>query len=115
MKLYESIFILKDSLSEDNKNEIVDKIKNAISKKGGEIINLEEWGKRRLVYEIKKESHGIYYLLRYNGTPEILKNIDRIFKLQENVLRYFTTKVKKEEQTQEISDKSKELIENKEA
>ncbi len=112
MRLYESMFILKDGLSDDDRNSIIEKIRKIISDNNGEIISLQEWGKRKLAYEIKRELTGDYYLLRYNSPTDIIKEIDRVLKLEENVLRYFVTRIKKKDLEEELSDKEERVEES---
>ena len=97
MRLYECMFILRDRLSDEERDALLNKVKKIITDNKGEIIEFKEWGRRELAYKIKKESVGIYYLLRYNAPPDAIREIDRLFKLEDNILRHFITRIEKED------------------
>jgi len=87
---YETTFILDPGLDENQVNEEVDKTVQWIKTQGGEVIEVQRWGKRRLAYEINRRRDGIYTLLLYQGPGPIVKDLDRRFRLNESVLRSLT-------------------------
>jgi small subunit ribosomal protein S6 len=87
---YETTFILDPGLDEAQVNEEVDKVSQWIKGMGGEVLEVQRWGKRRLAYEINRRRDGIYTLLLYQGPGTIVKELDRKFHLDESVLRSLT-------------------------
>lgn len=90
MNKYETTFILEPGLEETRIVEQVDKVQNWIRDMGGEVLEVQRWGKRRLAYEIHRKRDGIYTLLLYQGPGTIVKELERRLKLDETVLRTLT-------------------------
>lgn len=88
MVKYESVFILKPTLDEENINANVEKFKDVILNSGGQVENVDLWGKRKLAYEIKKFNEGIYVLINFMGEPDLSKELDRNFRITESVIRH---------------------------
>ncbi len=88
MRKYETIFILRPDLEEDKITEMVEKFKSLVEKSGGEITKLDNWGKRRLSYEINHIKEGFYVVAKFNSESEVTNEIDRIFKISDNVIRH---------------------------
>lgn len=90
MKNYETVFVLHPRLDDNQIEEEVQKVKDIITKGGGQIIDVQKWGRKRLAYEIRKVHEGIYTLIHFSGEPAIVQEADRRYKLNENVLRHLT-------------------------
>lgn len=88
MRNYEMVFILNPDLDEEKLSAAVEKVSNLINNNGGEVAKLDNWGKKRLAYEIKDLHEGYYYLVEFKGTPETAKELDRVLKISEEVLRF---------------------------
>ena len=93
MREYEVMYIIKPGFEDDKYAEIIEKYNALIQANGGEIVKVEPWGKRRLAYEIEKLREGYYVLMRINGTPELPKELERNFKIADEVMRYLVTRV----------------------
>jgi len=87
MRHYEVMVILEPSLDERTVAPSLDTFLNVIRTSGGTIEKVDIWGKRRLAFEIKKHSEGIYALLDLNADPDAVKELDRQLSLNESVLR----------------------------
>ena len=89
---YETTIVI-DSLqkSEDMQN-MVAKIENFIKNNGGTITEIEEWGKKRLAYEINRKQYGTYYHILFEGPSTIPALLEAEYRLQESILRYLTVK-----------------------
>ena len=84
---YELVVILEPSLDERTVAPSLETFLNVIRKDGGTVENVDIWGKRRLAYEIKKRSEGIYAVVDMTTTPELAKELDRQLGLNEAILR----------------------------
>jgi small subunit ribosomal protein S6 len=84
---YETTFILEPGLDEARVNEEVERVSQWIKDLGGEIVEVQRWGKRRLAYEIGKRRDGIYTLMLYEGGNAVVKEIERRLRLNESVMR----------------------------
>ncbi len=87
MRKYETIFVLKPNLEEAKKIELVEKFK-AIIAADGEVLKVDEWGQRRLAYEIEKLREGYYVLVDFKANPTLPQELERNFKISEDVIRY---------------------------
>jgi small subunit ribosomal protein S6 len=87
---YETTFILEPGLDETKVNEEIERVTGWIKDLGGEVLEVQRWGKRRLAYEINKRRDGIYTLLLYQGPGPVVKEIERRMKLDEQVMRVLT-------------------------
>jgi len=92
MRRYETIYIIRPNVSEDDITAIIDRTNGVIEQFGGTIVQLDRWGLKKLAYLINKESQGYYVFTEYAGTPEAVSEIERLFRINEKVLRYMTIK-----------------------
>lgn len=93
MRAYETVFVLNPELGADAQTEQVDFYKELITKNGGEITNVDAWGKINLAYKIDRFSEGIYTVMQFNGNSEIIEELERRYKYNENVLRYIVVQL----------------------
>jgi len=87
MHPYELMVILEPGIDERTVAPSMDKFLGVIRTAGGEIQEVDIWGKRRLAYEIDKQTEGIYAVLELKSDPDAVKELDRQLGLNENVLR----------------------------
>jgi small subunit ribosomal protein S6 len=92
MDRYETAVILDLDWEEEEKNAFVERLEKIISDFSGEIFDREDWGIRKLAYRILKKNSGHYLFLRYTGKRGIVEELERVMGLNENVLRYLTTR-----------------------
>ncbi len=90
MQSYELVIIIHPDLDDEAINQTLDKIKDWIAKAGGNIDNIDNWGKRHLAYEIQKQNEGIYYLLNITVPGESIVDLERNLKILEPVMRHMT-------------------------
>ena len=91
---YETIVILKSSVTDEEVLKTIDKMKDALVQKSGEVIRIENMGRKRLAYDVKKEKRGVFILIHFTGCSKTVFEIQRIFKLDEMVIKYMTVKMK---------------------
>ena len=92
MNKYEGIFIIKSDLNEDSVKSLLDLIQNEIKKNKGVIDEVKSWGKKILAYSIKKFNEGLYYQVDFTIETSALKDIERKFRLNDNILRLMVIK-----------------------
>ena len=97
MKLYETTIIYDPSLEETRINEEIDKVTQPITAAGGEVLDVQRWGKKKLAYIIRKRRDGTYVHVKHKSPPTIIAEMDRRFRLNESVLRHLTIMAPKEE------------------
>jgi len=105
-KMYESAVLINAALEDDQIQSITSRIKELISTNDGELSDVEDWGRKRLAYMIRKSKIGYYIIFRFNAYPQIISTLEKFYKLDENILRYLNIKLTKN--ALEQIEKSKE-------
>ena len=95
MNQYETVFILTPVLSDIQMKEAVQKFKDLILENGGEIVNDENWGLRKLAYPIQKKSTGFYNLVEFKAEPSFVEKLELNYRRDERVIRFLTFKMEK--------------------
>jgi small subunit ribosomal protein S6 len=93
MKHYETIFIINPNLGDEEYGETLSKFRDLIEKTNGVIVKVDEWGKQKLAYSLKKFDSGFYILVDYCGDPGLIVELERNLKLDERILKYQTVKL----------------------
>ena len=95
MKAYEALIILDPNLSEEDRGAAVKRISDLVTDGGSTLDKIDEWGKRKLAYEIDKQTEGDYLLVEFHADPSVIGEIDRVLGIADTVVRY--TIVKRDE------------------
>ena len=90
---YETIFILKPDVSNEVIGATNTKIRGVIEAGGGTMLKVENWGRRKLAYEVKKQLKGIYIFFRYLGNPGLVEEVERNLRLTDVVIRQYSIKM----------------------
>ncbi len=93
MRKYEIIFIAHPDLDEENLNNVVEKVKGWITDDKGEVVSVDNWGKKRLAYRIRKQREGQYVLITANMEPASVKNLSQNMRYVESIMRSMITSV----------------------
>lgn len=96
MKLYETTVIFDPGLEEARINEELDRVTGPIAQAGGEVVEVQRWGKKKLAYNIKKRRDGTYIHVKHKSPATLIAEMDRRFRLNESVLRHLTVLAPKE-------------------
>ena len=95
MNNYETVFILTPVLSDAQMKEAVQKYKDLILANGGEMVNEENWGMRKLAYPIQKKTTGFYNLFEFKAEPSFIAKLETAYRRDERLLRFLTFKMEK--------------------
>jgi small subunit ribosomal protein S6 len=90
MRRYETIVIVDPDLGEEQRGVVFDKIRELIPQKGGLLVEFDEWGGRKLAYEIKKKQRGYYVRIDYCGGGDLVSEMERQFRIDDRVMKYMT-------------------------
>lgn len=91
MNKYESIFVISALLEDEKIQEIVQTVKNLVES-SAQLEKVDEWGKKRLAYEVDNQKEGYYVLLHFSAEPEFPAELERIYKITEGILKYLIVK-----------------------
>ncbi|MBW2653732.1 MAG: 30S ribosomal protein S6 [Deltaproteobacteria bacterium] len=118
MRKYETVFISDPDLQDQARADLFDKVKNIIAQKNGVFLNFDEWGNKKLAYEINKKLRGHYTCVTYGGTGDLIKELERNFRLSDDVMKFMTlllsddvTAEQLEKEALEIENQSKQIEE----
>jgi len=100
--LYEGMYILSATLSEDSRKKAFDKILNGITEKAGTVEKLFEQGRRKLAYDIDGKREGYYYVLFFSAPTSIIQELWKEYHLHEDLIRFQTIRVEKVQETLEF-------------
>ena len=88
MRAYELLLILNPTLNEEDRSTVMERINTLIKENGSEFDSVEEWGKRKLAYEINKLNDGDYVLYKFKAEPANIAEIDRVLSITDAVVRF---------------------------
>ena len=88
MNKYELALVVSAKIEDDARAQVVDKAKAIIEKAGGTVTDVEEWGKKRLAYEIQKMKEGYYYFIQFDANADSPAQIEANVRIMESVIRY---------------------------
>lgn len=95
MRKYESVYVLRPDIDEEATKALVERFSNVVTEQGGEVVKVDEWGKRKLAYPIEKYREGYYVLMNFNAEADVPKELERMFKITDGVLRYIVVREEK--------------------
>lgn len=93
MRQYETMYILTPDMEAEQQAELVQKYQNFVTEQGGTIDQLQEIGKRRMAYEIRRYREGYYVLMQYSADTDFTRELERIMRIEDKVLRYLTVRL----------------------
>lgn len=91
MRKYEAVFIFTPNFEEEKRNELIERFKGVIED-DGTLTNIDEWGNRKLAYEIDDFSEGYYAILNFEGKSETVDELDRIAKISDGIIRHMVVR-----------------------
>lgn len=118
MRKYETVFISDPDMSDQAREELLERVKSIIDKEKGILLNVDTWGLKKLSYEIKKKLRGYYVCLTYGGTGELVTELERNFRLSDLIMKFMTILITEhvtEESLRQEAEEAKEADEAKEA
>lgn len=108
MRRYETIYIVNPNLDADSLGEVVAKFSDLIKKLKGYIVKVNEWGKKKLAYEVKRFDKGYYVVMDFCGLPVVVDELERSLKLDDRILKYLTVKIGEDVDPEELKGKERE-------
>lgn len=93
MRTYEALYIVRPDLDPEQIAAVVEKFTGLVTGNGGQLVKVDQWGKRRLAYEVKHFREGFYVLMQFHSTPEVAQELERILKITDEVMKYLITRI----------------------
>lgn len=88
MRKYEIMYIIRPTVLEENRSQVISDLNDIFTSRGGELLEVNEWGMRDLAYEIQKHKKGYYVVLSVNCTEEARAEFDRVVRIREDIIRH---------------------------
>ena len=104
MRRYETIFIIDPDLSEEGRAPLFERLEDLFLQHNGLLVVVDEWGARKLAYEIKKKARGYYVRLDYCGTGILVNEIERFFRIDDRALKYMTVLLEKDVDIENVKE-----------
>jgi small subunit ribosomal protein S6 len=96
MELYESLFIIRPSVSDEETAALIEKMKGVADKNGAQFIKSENWGKKKLAYEVRRERKGTYAYFYFRAPNNTVGELERAYRLEDNIIKFLTIHLEKE-------------------
>ncbi|HOS96845.1 MAG TPA: 30S ribosomal protein S6 [Deltaproteobacteria bacterium] len=106
MNLYEIMFILSPDMGEEEREKFISRLNGTITRNKGEVIRLNDLGIKSMTYKIKKKSRGQYVLLYLEGPGAMVAEIERMLRIDENVIRFVVVKLDRHVTRQDLEPKA---------
>lgn len=97
LNFYEQVVLVLPTLSEEELSEVINKISSVIADNGGEVLKVENWGKKKLAYKLNKQTMGYYLLFIFKAPSSAVKNIEDFYKVYDPVFKFMIIKLSKKE------------------
>ncbi len=104
MRRYETTFIIDNDLPEEQRGAVIDRVTDLINQHNGLLVMFDQWGTKKLAYEIKKKIRGYYVCADYCGTGTLVDEIERFFRIDDRLLKYMTIVIDKQVDVQTVKD-----------
>ncbi len=115
-KSYETVVIINAALEDEQVEATISRLQEVITTHGGEVLDIDKWGRKRLAYPIQKAKSGYYVIYRFNAPTNLISILERSLRLDENVIRYLTIAldkfaleaIKKQKESSQTEEQSSE-------
>jgi len=95
-QLYESIFIVRPSLPDEESQKLIDKMKGVLEKSGAAVLKTENWGKKKLAYEVRRERKGVFIYFYFKSEGNTIQELERSYRLEDGVIKFLTVRLEHE-------------------
>ena len=92
MNKYELAVVVNAKIEDEERAQVIEKVKDMITRFGGNVTDVDEWGKRRLAYEIQKMREGYYYFIQFDASSDCPAQLEQRVRIMEPVIRYLCVK-----------------------
>ncbi|MDP9113727.1 MAG: 30S ribosomal protein S6 [Acidobacteriota bacterium] len=108
MRVYEELFILKPDTVEEEVDGFVEQIQHVITTGKGTVDKTDKWGVRKLAYRVQKYSEGLYVLIQFSSTPDLVKEVERRMRVADQVIKFITVRIDEKQKKIEKRKKARD-------
>ncbi len=113
MNRYETIFIIEPDTGEDGRGQLIQKVKDIITKYNGALIEMDEWGTKKMAYEIRRKLRGYYVRADYCGSGDLIAEMERNFRIDDRILKFMTILLTEDTDPEKVRIELEELAAQK--
>jgi len=114
MRRYETFVIINPDISQEERDPLIERVKELITQMDGFLVFVDDWGERKLAYEIRKKERGYYVRFDYCGMASLVNEIERFFRIDDRALKYMTVLLDKEVDLEKVQEE-KAAVESRKA
>jgi small subunit ribosomal protein S6 len=114
MRRYETFVIINPDISQEERDPLTERVKELITQMDGFLVFVDDWGERKLAYEIRKKERGYYVRFDYCGMASLVNEIERFFRIDDRALKYMTVLLDKEADLEKVQEE-KAAVESRKA
>ena len=114
MRRYETFVIINPDISQEERDPLIERVKELITQMDGFLVFVDDWGERKLAYEIRKKERGYYVRVDYCGMASLVNEIERFFRIDDRALKYMTVLLDKEADLEKVQEE-KAAVESRKA
>ena len=92
MNKYEALYIIDKDVTDEGKQAVIDKLSEAVTSKGGEVLNVDKWGIRKYAYPIKYKNEGYYVLMNFTAPASVPAELHRLVRIMDETVRIMTVR-----------------------
>ncbi len=92
MNKYEALYIIDKDVTDEGKQAVIDKLSDAVTSAGGEVLNVDKWGIRKYAYPINFKTEGYYVLMNFNAPASVPAELDRLVRIMDETVRIMTVR-----------------------
>lgn len=115
MRSYESVFITAPTVGPEAYDKLVGTFEEVIAQNGGDLLKINKWGRRTLAYEVKRFKEGIYTIFEFDGSGELVTELERRFKLNDSVIKFMTVKTERKKKLENKGSAKRKVKQDKKA
>lgn len=93
LRKYETVYVVRADLTEEKKQSLFDRLSGIIEEGGGKVLRLDDWGVRKTAYPVQKHSKAHYIQITYAGVPGVVAELERIFRMLDEVMKFYSMRV----------------------
>ena len=114
MRRYETFVIISPDISQEERDPLIERVKELITQMDGFLVFVDDWGERKLAYEIRKKERGYYVRFDYCGMASLVNEIERFFRIDDRALKYMTVLLDKDADLEKVEEE-KAAVESRKA
>ncbi len=113
MNRYETIFIIEPDTGEEGRGQLIQKVKDIITNYNGALIEMDEWGTKKMAYEIRRKLRGYYVRADYCGSGDLIAEMERNFRIDDRILKFMTILLTEDTNPEKVRIELEELAAQK--